>query len=115
MLFVVLAAIALSGVAARLLHGRVGRVPGVRWEAVAVGAVVAILATLAIEAVLGLSYQLLSEPFGAAFDRRDGRPTQIGIIISTVTFSISTFLAFFGGGYVSGKMVGSLGGLVGLR
>lgn len=113
-LFAVFAAIALSGVAARLLRGRVGRMPGVRWGAVTVGAVVAILATLTIEAVLDLSYQLLSEPFGAAFDRRDGRPTEIGIIIGTITVSIATFLAFFGGGYVAGRMIGSLGGLVGV-
>lgn len=86
---------------------------GVRWLAVVVGSVVPIFASLALTDTLDLLYQLSGEPFGASFYSDDGRPTEAGLIVDTTTASIATFLAFLGGGYVAGKVVGSFGGLVG--
>lgn len=86
---------------------------GVRWLAVVAGTVVSIFASLALTDTLDLLYQLSGEPFGESFYRDDGRPTEVGLIVGTTTASIATFLAFLGGGYVAGKVVGSFGGLVG--
>ena len=86
---------------------------GVRWLAVVVGSVVPIFGSLAITDTLDLLYQLSGEPFGASFYKDNGRPTEVGLIVGATTASIATFLAFLGGGYVAGRVVGSFGGLVG--
>lgn len=79
----------------------------VRWVALPVGAVVAILATLALTAT---RYQLANEPFGAASAGSDG-PTAVGMVVGFITGSIATFLAFLAGVYVVGKVLGSRGPL----
>jgi hypothetical protein len=87
---------------------------GVRWLAVIVGAVVPVFASLALTDTFDLLYQLSGEPFGASFYRDEGRPTEVGLIVGTTIASRATFLAFLGGTYVAGKVVGSFGGLVGV-
>lgn len=102
-LLAIFGSIASLGAALRLLQGRGRNALGrIHLEAVVAGTMVAILAPFALDGILTSSYLLL----GGSYEE----PTGIRAAAATVSWQLSSFLAYLAAGYVAGRISGSSGG-----